>query len=89
MVRIKAEWRLHRTNNESHLTSKGGKYYCGAPIHDMGEITDKQALSLPLCTDCFPKGIQGYGKDTSAGGEEAVKQSAKRSVSHSRKGVWL
>ena len=65
MVRIKKDWLLHKN-------VVGDTYSCGAPVEDRGDITDQQALSLPLCSQCFREGKMGGHIHASAkkGGRE-------------------
>ena len=80
MVRIKKEWLLHK-NVVSKYTDED-TYGCGSPVVDMGDITSKQALSLPKCPRCF-KGEDFGMVDASAKGGRVGEANAKRSDSSS------
>lgn len=66
-------------------------YGCGAPVEDRGDITDKEAMSLPRCPQCF-KEEGGVGMvDASAKGGGEGEASAKKRSSSARpaKEGWL
>jgi hypothetical protein len=84
MVRLKKDWLLHK--NVISRYSGQDTYSCGAPVEDRGDITDEQALSLPLCPRCFKEGeIEGMVDVASAKGGGEGEASAKRSDSSSRR----
>ncbi len=84
MVRLKKDWLLHK--NVISRYSGQDTYSCGAPVEDRGDITDEQALSLPLCPRCFKEGgVEGMVDVASAKGGGDGEASVKRSASSSRR----
>lgn len=69
MVRVKKEWLLHK--NVVTPYKGDSRYKCGAPVEDRGDITDKQALQLPRCAECFDIGKELVGEQASARGGES------------------
>lgn len=84
MVRVKKDWLLHK-NVVSKYTGND-TYGCGAPIVDMGDITDKQALSLPRCPRCFKGEGFGMGVASAKGGRDGEANASHKATWEKRSG---
>ena len=79
-MRVKKDWLLHKNTISRWLGEN--TYGCGAPVVDMGDITDKQAISLPRCPQCFKEEGEEMGVASARRGRDG-EANAKRSDSAS------
>jgi len=78
---------LHKSSRDYDTSNP--TYACGTPVEHNPNLTDAQAMAMPLCTECFPNGMTAVDVRIEAEEEPTVKPEACGVVKVGNKLVWV